>query len=91
MGRKSEEIKNAHRVSVRKPDGKKPLGRLQVTNSMKLSPFLRSYQVLSWSRNSPQFMEPIGSLLHAQKPTTVPILSQINLIKSPIPLLKDSF
>jgi len=66
MGRKFEEIKNANKVSVRKPNRKKPLGRLQVTNSMELSPFLRSYQVLSWSRNSPHFMEPKGSLLHAQ-------------------------
>jgi hypothetical protein len=87
MGRKFEEIKNAHKISVRKPDRKKPPGRLQVTNSMELNPFLRSYQVLSWSKNSP----PKGSLLHAQEPAAAPILSQINLDQAPIPLLKDSF
>ena len=91
MGRKLEEIKNAHKISVRKPDRNRPLRRLQVTNSMELSPFLKSYQVLSWSRNSPHFMEPKGSLLHAQKPATVPILSQIDLGQTPIPLLKDPF
>jgi len=72
MDRKFKEIKNAHKISVRKPDRKKPPGRLQVTNSMELSPFLRSYQVFSWSRNSLHFMEPKGSLLYAQEQCPYP-------------------
>jgi len=33
---------------------------------------LRNYPVLSWSRNSPHFMEPEGSLPHSQVSTTCP-------------------
>jgi hypothetical protein len=34
--------------------------------------FLRSLQVLRWSRNSPRFTEPEGSLPHSQMPATCP-------------------
>jgi len=34
--------------------------------------FSRSQLVLSWSRNSPHFMETEGSLLHSQDPATCP-------------------
>ena len=36
--------------------------------------FWRSSQVLSWSTNSPHFMEPEGSLPHLQQPATCPDL-----------------
>jgi len=35
-------------------------------------------QLLSWSRNSPHFMEPEDSLPPSQQPPTVPIMSQTN-------------
>jgi hypothetical protein len=43
-------------------------------------PFLRSCQLCSYSRTSQHFMEPGGSIPCSQKPSLVPILSQINQI-----------
>jgi hypothetical protein len=43
------------------------------------------------SRNSPHFMEPGGALPHSQEPATCPILSELNPVHSPIPLLEDPF
>jgi len=37
-------------------------------------------QFLSWSRNSPHFMEPEDSLPHSQQPPIVPIMSQTDPI-----------
>jgi hypothetical protein len=34
--------------------------------------FLRSWQVLSWAKNSPHFMEPEGLLPHSQEAATCP-------------------
>ena len=34
--------------------------------------FLNSWPFISWSRNSPHFMEPEGSLPHSQEPATCP-------------------
>jgi len=42
---------------------------LTITNSMAQS-FLRIYEIPSFSRNSPHFMKPEGSLSHSQEPTT---------------------
>jgi hypothetical protein len=42
--------------------------------------FLRSHQLLSYSGISQHFMEPEGSLPYSQEPSTVHILSQINLV-----------
>jgi len=44
-------------------------------------------QFLSWSRNSPHFMEPEGSLPPVQQPHIVPIMSQTD----PIHALPSSF
>ena len=44
---------------------------LQLSNCLhRTKPFLRTYQVLSYSRNSPPFMGPEGSLPHSQEPIT---------------------
>jgi len=44
--------------------------------------FLRSWQSLSWSRNSSPFMEHEGSRPCSQEPVTVPILSQMNPVQT---------
>jgi hypothetical protein len=36
-------------------------------------------------------MEPEGSLPHLQQPATIPILSQIDVVNAPVPLLEDPF
>jgi hypothetical protein len=52
------------------------------TYSMEQS-FLRIEPICSYSRNSPHFMEPEGSLPHSQLPPTVSILSQPNPVYIP--------
>jgi len=61
-------------------------------NYMQQYSFLRSWQVLGSSGNSPPLMEPEGSLPHSQAPPHVPILSQINSVHaSPPHFLKLHF
>jgi hypothetical protein len=43
-----------------------------VTNSMEQSPSCKAKNVLSYSRNSPHFMEPEGSSPYSQQPATCP-------------------
>jgi hypothetical protein len=47
-----------------------------VCTAMQQESFLRSYQFLSYSRNSPHFMEPKGSLPHSQQPASCPYPEQ---------------
>jgi hypothetical protein len=56
----------------------------KVTNFMEYSPSWEAKSTLSWSRNSPYFIEHKVSLLRSQTPT---ILSKKNQIQTPNPIL----
>jgi hypothetical protein len=79
---------NVNRIKKKqKPMGreeKKEMGRegKNVTNYTELSPFLRSYQLRSYSRISKHFIKPESSLPSSQEPYTGRILSQINAVNT---------
>jgi hypothetical protein len=61
-----------------------------IINSTEQSPSLRSEQFLNYSRNSPHFMEPEGSLPHSQQPATCPYPEPVQPSPSlSIPSLED--
>jgi len=65
-------------------------------NTQKLAPrstvFLRNYPVLSWSRNSPHFVEPEGSLPRLHEPAICPYPKPDQFSPCPpIPLPEDPF
>jgi hypothetical protein len=60
----------------------KPIVLLTYLLTYGAEPFLRSRQLYSYSRTSQYFMEPEGSLPCSQEPSTVPILSQMDLVQT---------
>jgi hypothetical protein len=53
--------------------------------------FLRSYELVGYSRNSPHFMEPQGSLPHSQEPAICPCPEPDQSCPCPPPNIPTSF